>query len=96
MKGYFVYYYNRKHIYPIERESEDIPGNLFDEFARIRRVKFNAEVESVNVRSRITFVDLQLLTEFLTLIEPLLKGVSCYLGIITLLQLIEIDVRYVN
>lgn len=55
-----------------------IPGDLFDEFARIRRVKFNTEVESVNVRSGVTFVNLQLLTEFLTLIEPLLEGVSCY------------------
>lgn len=52
---------------------EDIPGDLFDELARIRRVEFDTEIERVNVRARISFMNLQLLAELFALIEPLLK-----------------------
>lgn len=55
--------------------SEDVPGNFFDELARIRRVEFDTKVESVNVRSGISFMNLQLLAELFALIEPLLKRV---------------------
>jgi len=59
----------------LERRSGEIPGNFFDELARVRRVEFDTEVESVNVRSRISFMNLQLLAELFALIEPLLKYV---------------------
>lgn len=48
------------------------PCDLFNELAGVRRVEFHTEVESVDIRARISFLDFQLLSDLLTRVEPLL------------------------
>jgi len=73
--------YSNRSVCLLERRFGKIPGNFFNELARIRRVEFHTEVESMNVRSRISFMNLQLLAELFALIEPLLKCVHIYIYI---------------
>lgn len=48
------------------------PCDLLDELAGVRGVEFHTEVEGVDIRAWISFLDFQLFSDLLARVEPLL------------------------
>ena len=55
------------------RSIYNVPGDLLDEFAGVRRVKLDAEIKRMGVGIEISLLRLELLANLLTGVEPLLE-----------------------